>query len=205
MHIFDKGHRRSLSGIRATIFGGTGFMGPYVGAVLGYIGSDLIFPYKREYSYDDEVKELKLCAASGYSYLLKFMDYDNTEMIDRAIKNSNVVINLIGPRRGVKKLEEAEYINITIAKRIAEACARNPNVLRLIQFSACGATPDSPSIDFRTKYYGEKEVLDKFPNATIFRPATVYGYNDYFVKNWITEREFFYNFNVVTDDCKAKR
>jgi hypothetical protein len=31
-------------------------MGPYVGAVLGYISSDLIFPHNHEYVYDDDVK-----------------------------------------------------------------------------------------------------------------------------------------------------
>lgn len=40
-------------------------MGPYVGAVLGYIGSDLNFPHCHVYNYDDAVKELKLCAVSG--------------------------------------------------------------------------------------------------------------------------------------------
>jgi len=40
-------------------------VGPYVGAVLGYIGSDLNFPHQHQYNYDDCVKELKLCAVSG--------------------------------------------------------------------------------------------------------------------------------------------
>lgn len=40
-------------------------------------------------------------------------------MIERAISNSNVVINLIGPRKGIKKLGDAEYINIELSKRIA--------------------------------------------------------------------------------------
>ena len=31
------------------------------------------------------------------------MNFENEEMIDRAIKNSNVVINLLGPRKCVKK------------------------------------------------------------------------------------------------------
>jgi len=53
-------------------------------------------------------------------------------MIDNVVKNSNVVINLIGPRHSIKKLSEFEYANITIAKKIAQACARNEKVLRLI-------------------------------------------------------------------------
>ena len=47
--------------------------GPYAGAILGYIGSDLIFPHNHEYIYDDDVKELRLCAGSGYSNLGKFL------------------------------------------------------------------------------------------------------------------------------------
>ena len=86
-----------------------------------------------------------------------------------------------------------------------QACAKNPNVKRLIHFSAAGAAADSASQDLRTKFIAEKEVLDIFPNATIFRPCTIYGMNDYFVKSWHIQRDFFHHFNVVTDDCTAKR
>jgi hypothetical protein len=41
-------------------------------------------------------------------------------MLDKVIKNSNVVINLVGPRRRVKDIIEAEYINVDIAMRIAK-------------------------------------------------------------------------------------
>jgi len=76
-------------------------------------------------------------------------------MLDRVIKNSNVVINLVGPKREVKDLKEAEDINIKYAKNIAKACARNPGVVRLIHFSACGAEKDSASINLRTKHTAE--------------------------------------------------
>jgi len=59
----------SISGIRATIFGATGFVGPYIGQQLGKIGSDLIFPHKNTHLFNDEVKELKLCAVSGMAYI----------------------------------------------------------------------------------------------------------------------------------------
>ena len=76
---------------------------------------------------------------------------------------------------------------------------------RLIQFSSCGADIDSPSVDYKTKAIAEQEVLNIFPDATIFRPATVYGMNDNFHRHWFKEREFYYHFNIVTDDCSAKR
>lgn len=56
---------------------------------------------------------------------MKHFDFDDPDMYDRVVKNSNVVINLVGPRLSVKKRDEMEYINIKIAKRIAEACKRN--------------------------------------------------------------------------------
>lgn len=79
----------------------------------------MIFPHNHEYIYDDEVKELKLCGASGYTHLVKHFDFDDPKMYDRVIKNSNVVINLVGPRHSVKSREEFDYINIEISKRIA--------------------------------------------------------------------------------------
>ena len=57
------------------------------------------------------------------------------------MKNSNVVINLVGPRYKSKTRAEFEYVNITIPRRIAEAAAKNPNVIRLIHFSNAGASP----------------------------------------------------------------
>lgn len=205
LQIFDQGGRGSISGIRATIFGATGFLGPYVGSALGYIGSDLIFPHNHQYAYDDHVKELKLCAGSGQSYLIKHMNFEDLKLIDRTIANSNVVINLLGPRKNIKNIRDFEYINTIVPRRIAEACSKNPNIIRLIHFSACGADTKSASLDLRTKAVGEMEVLEAFPNATIIRPSTVYGPNDYFMRLWLSQKNFFYNFNIVFDDCKAKR
>jgi NADH dehydrogenase (ubiquinone) 1 alpha subcomplex subunit 9 len=126
-------------------------------------------------------------------------------MYDRVVKNSNVVINLVGPRLKVKDRDEFEYINIKIAKRIAEACKRNDKIVRLIHFSSAGAKADAESQDFATKYIGEQEVLDIFPNATIFRPTVIYGSNDYYVQTWRTFQEFWFNKVVVTDDCTAQK
>lgn len=46
LHIFEKGGRHSMSGIRATIYGATGFVGPYIGSQLGSIGSEIVFPHQ---------------------------------------------------------------------------------------------------------------------------------------------------------------
>ncbi len=133
------------------------------------------------------------------------MNFENEEMLDKVIKNSNVVINLVGPRKKVKYLKDAEYVNIDISTKIAKAVARNPGVKRFIHFSAAGAEKDSLSVDLRTKAIAEEELKSIFPNVTILRPCTVFGMNDYFVRHWYMERDFWYHYNLVTDDCTAKR
>lgn len=133
------------------------------------------------------------------------MNYKDQDQIERMVKNSNVVVNLLGPRHKVKKQEDFEFINIEVPERIAMACKKY-GVHRLIHFSAAGAAPNSPSIDFSTKFEGEKAVKSVFPNATIFRPCPVYGLNDNFASIIRGQINFFWNkFVWVTNDCTAKK
>lgn len=117
------------------------------------------------------------------------------------VENSNVVINLLGPRKQIKNRKDYEFINIEVPERIAKICAKK-GIHRLIHFSAAAAEPNSPSLDFQTKYYGEQAVRAAFPNATIFRPCTMYGQNDHFAHIILRQSLFFWHkFVTVYDDC----
>lgn len=208
LHIYDPGHngmRNSVSGIRATIFGPTGFMGRYVGAALGYISSDLVFPSTHAFRMDDKVKELKLCANLGQSFIVREMNFKNPKMIERVISTSNVVINLVGPKHRYKTKEDFEWVNVEIPRRIARACKQNPGIVRMIHMSACGAEENSSVYDFSTKWAGENAVLEQFPQATIFRPTTVYGPNDQFCQIFKRKLNWVGSGILVYDDCEAKR
>ncbi|CAD8161143.1 unnamed protein product [Paramecium octaurelia] len=50
-----------------------------------------------------------------------------------------------------------------------------------------------------------KQVLNAFPNATIFRPSVMVGDNDDFAYHWQIQKRYFHNFNIVPDHCQAKR
>lgn len=119
------------------------------------------------------MKELKLCANLGQSWIVRNMNFNDFKMVQRVMSNSNVVVNMCGPRRKIKHKKDFEEVNINVARKVARAARLNPEVLRLIHFSAVGASPDSPSLDLQTKYWGEQAVLEEFPNATIIRPTTV--------------------------------
>ena len=128
-------------------------------------------------------------------------DLRDQRFIEDMVKNSNVVINLVGPRFYLKKKQDFEFVNIDIAERIAKACKKQ-GVMRLIHFSAAAADPNSPSLDFQTKYEGEEAVKAAFPDATIMRPCTMFGIGDHFAHIALRQSYFFFNkFVPVYDDC----
>lgn len=148
---------------------------------------------------------MKLCAALGKSWIVKQMNFNNEKMVERMVSSSNVVVNLCGPRKRVKHLDDFKKVNIDVARKVARACRKNPNVIRLIHFSAAGAAPDSPSLDLQTKYYGEQAVLEEFPNATIFRPTQMFGQNDYLINRFWRTTEFWWDVIPVFNNCEQKR
>ncbi|KAK4887311.1 hypothetical protein RN001_003582 [Aquatica leii] len=177
------GGRSSFNGIVATVFGASGFVGRYVCNRLGKIGTQLIIPYHGD---NYHVMRLKLCGDLGQVLFQPFHLFDD-EALDKAVRYSNVVINLVG--RDWETLNfKFDDVHVKGAKRIA-AAARRAGVERLIHFSALNAQ-EKPAPHVLTggsqflasKWRGEMAVLEEFPTATIFRPADIYGQEDRFLR-----------------------
>ena len=94
------------------------------------------------------------------------------------LRDADAAINLVGIlyERGVQRFQE---LHSESAGAFARAAAEY-RVARLIQFSALGANPQSPSLYARSKAEGEKRVWEAFPDATIVRPSIVFGPEDDF-------------------------
>lgn len=80
-------------------------------------------------------------------------------------------------------------MNVDSAERIAKICVEE-GVPRLIHVSHLNASPASQSQFYRTKAEGEERVKTAFPNATIFRPGAMYGYEDKLLNNIASECRF---------------
>jgi len=80
-------------------------------------------------------------------------------------------------------------VNVDSAERIAKICVEE-GVPRLIHVSHLNASPASQSQFYRTKAEGEERVKTAFPNATIFRPGAMYGYEDKLLNNIASECRF---------------
>lgn len=194
----------SVSGISATVFGATGFIGNSIGPNLGSIGSDLIFPSKERFWFSDNVKMLRLSGAVGYVFINHNTNFQDPKTLKRLVEKSNVVINCIGPRKKYTRLEQFKEANIDLPRKIARE-ARLAGVKRFIHLSNVAVDPRSPSMDLATKAEGELWVREEFPEATILRLCTVMGQNDYFQRIFRIQSGWFDKFVPVFSDLTAKR
>ncbi len=89
-----------------------------------------------------------------------------------ALKGATAAVNLCGVFGKAMR-----SVHVDGARNVAEA-ARDEGLKALVQVSAIGADPDSPSNYGRTKGEGEAALRDAFPGATIIRPSLVFGPED---------------------------
>uniref|UniRef100_A0A4W3IGC7 NADH dehydrogenase [ubiquinone] 1 alpha subcomplex subunit 9, mitochondrial n=1 Tax=Callorhinchus milii TaxID=7868 RepID=A0A4W3IGC7_CALMI len=179
-----KGGRSSFSGIVATVFGATGFLGRYVVNRLGRIGSQIVIPYRCD-PYD--TMHLKPMGDLGQITLLHW-DARDKDSIRRAVENSNVVINLVG-REWETWNYKFEDVNINIPRQIALA-AREAGVEKFIHISHLNANIKSISKLLRTKAVGEQVVREEFPDAVILKPSELFGREDRFLNYFANMRWF---------------
>ena len=192
------------SGIRATVYGASGFIGSSICSRLGMIGSDVIMPTRFNKYYNDNIKMLRSDTNLSMGYVMFNMNFNDPNAVTRSIAKSNVVINLIGPSRKKKNLADFEEANISVPQKLARE-ARRKGVKKFIHFSSVGADPKSSSLDLRTKYHGELAVRDEFPEAIIMRPSTVIGFDDYFQRLVRKQAEYTFHFLCVYGNLNALR
>ena len=107
-----------------------------------------------------------------------FASVMNEATVQRAVAGAEVVVNLVGVLTE-SSAASFQAIHTDGSERIARIAAAN-GVSRLIQISAIGADPNSPSRYAATKGKAEQAVLAAFPEATILRPSLVFGLEDKF-------------------------
>lgn len=167
-----------MSGIVATVFGASGFLGRYVIPTFGHIGSQCIIPYRGD---GMNVRHLKISGDLGQIVPVPCQISDE-ESVRKAVARSNVVINLIGTK--VQTLHwKFHDVHVKIPYRLAKL-AKEAGVERFIHVSALGAAQDGSNDYFRTKWEGEQAVRQVFPEATILRPAPIFGNEDSLLNRW---------------------
>jgi NADH dehydrogenase (ubiquinone) 1 alpha subcomplex subunit 9 len=131
-----------------------------------------MLPFRGE---ENSWRHLKVMGDLGQISARRF-DIRNEDSIARAVEHSNVVINLMG-----REWSTRNFTMDQVHHRAAEVIARKSReagVARLIHVGVLGSDDCSPSEFLRSKALGEQAVLKNFPNATVLRPAPVFGAED---------------------------
>lgn len=176
---------KSFTGITATVFNGSGFLGRHVIFKLAKSGAQLVIAYRGS-GYSEE--KLRINGDLGQIYYSHFNLKDEDSLV-RAMQHSNVVVNCIGKMSETRNFSFDE-VHVEGPRRMARI-ARELGVKKFIHVSAMNASPDPPRVVLkkgsqflRSKYYGELAVREEFPDAIIFRPSDILGEQDNFMNHF---------------------
>ena len=156
-----------------TILGGGGFIGRYLVRNLTKKNYRCIISTRKAF----QKGYLKTQATPGAIELINWSP-NNFSELKEAIKNSDIVINLIGILYETRR-QKFYNIHTSIPEAIAKICA-DSNVKKFIHVSAIGANENSKSLYQKSKYQGEVKALNNFKNTVIIRPSVVCGTEDNF-------------------------
>ena len=156
-----------------TLIGGGGFIGRYVAQQLFARGARVRIVER------DPRRAFFLKPLAGVGQIqFAAADVTQPETVRRVVQGSDAVINLVGILKG-----NFDAVHRGGAANVAEAAAE-ARVDALVQVSAIGADPDSPSRYGSSKGEGELAARAAFPGATIVRPSIVFGVEDRFVNRF---------------------
>ena len=151
-----------------TILGGGGFIGRYLVRNLTKKNYRCIIttrkPFQKGY--------LKTQATPGAIELLDW-NPNNFSDLKEAIKNSDVVVNLIGILFENRK-QKFYNIHSKIPETISKICSES-DVKKFVHVSAIGANDKSKSLYQKSKFLGEQKALENFKKTVIIRPSVVCG------------------------------
>jgi uncharacterized protein YbjT (DUF2867 family) len=156
-----------------TILGGGGFIGRYLVRNLTKKNYRCIISTRNSF----QKGYLKTQATPGSIELVNW-NSNNFDEIKESIKNSDVVINLIGILYETRK-QKFYNIHTNIPDAVSKICSET-DVKKFIHVSAIGASESSKSLYQKSKYQGEIKALNNFKNTIIVRPSVVCGTEDNF-------------------------
>ena len=152
---------------RATVFGGTGYLGRAVVARLAAEGATVRVAARRPEAGPAPAGVERFAA-----------DLRDPSSVARAVAEADWAVNAVGLYRE-RHGETFRAIHVDGARTVAEAAARG-TVEALVHISGIGADPASPSPYVRARAAGEAAAQEAFPRATILRPSVLFGPEDAF-------------------------
>lgn len=160
----------SLAGKIVTVLGGSGFVGRHLAQELLARGARLRIASRNP----QKAFSIKPLGNLGQVQFAR-VDVTKPDSLATVLAGSDAVVNLVGTFSG-----DLDAVQGKGAGRIA-AAAKSAGAAAFVHVSALGARAASDVRYARTKAEGEDAVRTAFPDATIVRPAIMFGPDDHFV------------------------
>jgi NADH dehydrogenase len=163
-------HSNQGSGI-VTVFGGTGFLGRRVVSHL----LDCNFKVRVATRHSERARQ----QFGNANVEPMTADVHDERSVAGALTGAQGAVNAVSlyVEHGDTTFQS---VHVEAARRIASIAQRN-GVEHLVHISGIGADPKSPSPYIRSRGQGELAVRSEFPNASIVRPAVMFGPDDAFL------------------------
>jgi NADH dehydrogenase len=152
---------------RATVFGGTGFLGRAVVKRLKAEGAGVRVAARHP-------------EAGAWPAGVEAVEADlrDTDSVAGALADADWVVNAVGLYQESRG-ETFQAVHVEGARAVAAAAARG-TAQALVHISGIGADLASESSYVRARAAGETAVREAFPEATILRPSVLFGPEDSF-------------------------
>lgn len=158
----------------ATIFGGAGFVGTQIVQLLAKKGYRIRVATRRP----NLAGQVKMFGSVGQVQPIQ-ANVRNLASVQHAVRGADVVINLVGVGYS-SGAQSFDAVHVDGARNVATA-AKAAGVATLVHMSALGVDSAAEVSDYaRSKFEGEKAVLEAFPQAVIMRPSILFGMGDGF-------------------------
>jgi NADH dehydrogenase len=166
-----------------TVFGGSGFVGTQAVRYLAKAGWRIRVAVRNP----NLAYKMRLLGDVGQIDVVQANVRDKPS-IERALDGAVASLNLVAVLHETGR-QGFQALHVMGARNVAES-ARALGVRRIVQVSALGADPNSPSKYGRTKAEGEAAVREVDPSAAIVRPSVVFGTEDHFFNKFATMAQF---------------
>jgi len=155
-----------------TVFGGSGFIGRNVVRALARRRWRIRVAVRRP----DLAIHLQPIGTVGQIHAIQ-ANIRVPWSIERALEGADAAVNLVGT---FKNSGAQNFASIAAGAGVVAEAARAGGLAALVQMSAIGADPASPSAFARAKAAGEANARESFPGAVVMRPSVVFGPEDDF-------------------------
>jgi NADH dehydrogenase len=158
---------------RATVFGGSGFIGRHIVKRLAQ-GGVVVRVAVRD---PEAALFLKPMGAVG-QIAPTLADVRSERSVAAAVDGVDAVVNAVSLYAQTRRDRFAD-VHVQGARLVARLAAA-AGVKRLVHLSGIGSDPNSDSAYVAARGHGDRAVREAFPAATLLRPSIVFGPGDHF-------------------------